>query len=61
MIVCSCNVISDQDIRKAILKLRSPQSGDMVSISKVYKELGKRPQCGTCLDHAIQVMINAIN
>ena len=42
MIVCSCNVLSDQDVRSAVKAERTS------SIRQVYGCLGYRPQCGRC-------------
>ena len=42
MIVCSCNVLSDQDIRSAV------EAGAPRSTSQVYGCLGCRPKCGRC-------------
>ncbi|MEM7619833.1 MAG: (2Fe-2S)-binding protein [Pseudomonadota bacterium] len=58
MIVCSCNVITDQDIRQAVSKLNASQPNDMITISQVYKTLGQRPKCGSCLDNAIKIMLS---
>ena len=44
MIVCSCNILSDQDIREIA---RNP---DYVSprMAEIYKRLGCSAQCGRC-------------
>ncbi|MET3580351.1 bacterioferritin-associated ferredoxin [Mesorhizobium robiniae] len=42
MIVCSCNVLSDQDVRSA-LEAERPRS-----TSQVYGCLGCSPKCGRC-------------
>jgi bacterioferritin-associated ferredoxin len=42
MIVCSCNVLSDQDVRSAVAAER------MRSTSQVYGCLGCSAQCGRC-------------
>lgn len=42
MIVCSCNVLSDQDVRSAVKAERT------CSIRQVYGFLGCRAQCGRC-------------
>ena len=42
MIVCSCNVLSDQDVRSAVEAERTR------SISQVYGCLGCSAQCGRC-------------
>jgi bacterioferritin-associated ferredoxin len=43
MIVCSCNVLSDHDVRLAISHPEPPRSA-----GKVYGCLGCSPQCGRC-------------
>jgi bacterioferritin-associated ferredoxin len=42
MIVCSCNVLSDQDVRSAVEAVRT------CSTSQVYHCLGCSPRCGRC-------------
>jgi bacterioferritin-associated ferredoxin len=42
MIVCSCNVLSDQDVRSAVEAERRR------STSRVYGCLGCSAQCGRC-------------
>ena len=42
MIVCSCNVLSDHDVRSAV------KYGDAGSASEVYGCLGCSVQCGRC-------------
>ena len=42
MIVCSCNVLSDQDVRSAVEAERTR------STSRVYGCLGCSAQCGRC-------------
>jgi len=41
MIVCSCNVLSDRDIRNIA-------AGRVLTVARIYDGLGCRPQCGTC-------------
>ena len=43
MIVCSCNVISDDEVRNATSA--SEASGRM---AQVYRRLGRAPECGRC-------------
>lgn len=42
MIVCSCNVLSDQDVRSAVEAERRR------STSRVYSYLGCSAKCGRC-------------
>jgi bacterioferritin-associated ferredoxin len=45
MIVCSCNVISDQQV----LSLVAASSAGPPPISQVYARLGHRAKCGRCV------------
>jgi bacterioferritin-associated ferredoxin len=49
MIVCSCNVIREDEIREAARKgSRTPEDA--------YASLGCEPQCGCCLDYAQELI-----
>lgn len=48
MIICSCNVLSDQDVRSAV------EAGRTRSISQVYGCLGCSPKCGRCVRGILQ-------
>ena len=43
MIVCSCNVLTDQDVRTAVVAQQSVRSA-----AQVYGCLGCSPRCGRC-------------
>ncbi|MBK0398247.1 (2Fe-2S)-binding protein [Limibaculum sp. M0105] len=49
MIVCSCAVITDKDIRSAVEWMRAADPQAVVTPGKVYRALGKRPVCGGCV------------
>jgi bacterioferritin-associated ferredoxin len=49
MIVCSCAVISSEDIHRAIAWMRAADPDTIITPGKVYRALGKRPECGGCL------------
>ena len=49
MMVCHCNGISDRDIHAAIDWMRAADSETIITPGKVYRALGKRPDCGGCL------------
>lgn len=55
MIVCSCNVLSDHQIRDAVAQAapRSPQ--------QVHGCLGCSPQCGRCLRTIRTIMDEALD
>jgi len=53
MIVCSCNVLSDQDVRSAV------EAGTR-STSRVYGCLGCSAQCGRCARTIRRIMHEAL-
>jgi bacterioferritin-associated ferredoxin len=56
MIVCSCNVLSDSDIRKACLTgENAPRTA-----GQVYGCLGCSPQCGRCVRTIKRIMDQAL-
>ena len=54
MIVCSCNVLSDQDVRSAVEAERTR------STSRVYGCLGCSAQCGRCARTIRRLMDEAL-
>jgi bacterioferritin-associated ferredoxin len=52
MYVCVCNAIKECELRAAARTV----PGD---VDAVYESLGKRPQCGQCLDDAALILIDA--
>ncbi len=49
MIVCSCNRITEDDVRKAA-RCGAPCA------RSAYRSLGCEPQCGTCLPFAAEIV-----
>lgn len=56
MIVCHCNRITDHDIRRAISWMRAADPETIVTAGKVYRALGKRPDCGGCVALFVETM-----
>jgi bacterioferritin-associated ferredoxin len=56
MIVCSCAVISSEDIHRAIAWMRAASPDTLITPGKVYRALGKRPDCGGCIALFIATM-----
>jgi bacterioferritin-associated ferredoxin len=50
MIVCSCNLFSDLEVRTAFSKAEPP------TIAQIYGRLGHQPTCGRCA-HTIRETI----
>ena len=55
MIVCSCNVFSDQDVRSAVKTTENVRSA-----GQVYGCLGCSPQCGRCATTIRRIMDEAL-
>ena len=56
MIVCSCNVLSDQDVRSACQADERPKS-----TGQVYGCLGCSAQCGRCARTIRKIMDEALD
>lgn len=57
MIVCSCTMISAQDIHEAVSALRTKDPFVVLTPGLIYKTLGKRPVCGSCLPLITKLML----
>jgi bacterioferritin-associated ferredoxin len=55
MIVCSCNVLSDHDVRSALAAGRMPRTA-----GQVYGCLGCSAQCGRCARTIRRIMDEAL-
>lgn len=49
MIVCSCTGVTDHDIRHAVAWMRASDPLTLITPGKIYRSLGKAPQCGSCI------------
>lgn len=59
MIVCSCNVLSDKELREAASRLRDAPGGGVVTPGAVFRALGHRPRCGGCFSAVIPIIHEA--
>jgi bacterioferritin-associated ferredoxin len=56
MIICSCNVITDEAVRSAIMDADTP----VRTSGEVYSCLGCSPQCGRCARSIKPIMRDAL-
>jgi len=56
MIICSCNVLSDEAIRKAAEEMRADPNGKVPTPGAVFRKLGCRPRCGGCFPSVIDLI-----
>lgn len=54
MIICSCNFLTDTEIRNCINATERP------TVSQIFKLLNKQPDCGTCVK-TIKSLINELS
>jgi len=56
MIVCSCNIISSREIESAVEELVATDADVVLTPGMVFRAIGCRPKCGTCLQHVVELM-----
>lgn len=56
MIICHCTQISDVEIRSAIDWMRAADAETIITPGKIYRALGKRPDCGGCMPLFLDTM-----
>lgn len=56
MIVCSCNVVSSAEIEAAVEELVAGDPDVVLTPGMIYRAIGVRPKCGTCLRHVVELM-----
>jgi bacterioferritin-associated ferredoxin len=59
MFVCHCTSITDHEIRAAVDWMRAADPDTVITPGKIYRALGKRPECGGCLPNFIEVMADS--
>ena len=57
MIICSCSMISAEDVHQAVAALRTKDPYVVLTPGLIYRTLGKRPQCGSCLPLVTALMV----
>jgi bacterioferritin-associated ferredoxin len=56
MIVCHCQNLTDNDIHAAIDWMRAADPETLITPGKVYRALGKAPDCGSCMPLFLSTM-----
>jgi bacterioferritin-associated ferredoxin len=57
MIVCSCNMITSEDIAETVSAIRTDDPLVVLTPGLIYRRLGKRPSCGNCLPLITRLMV----
>jgi bacterioferritin-associated ferredoxin len=56
MIICSCQQITDHDIRAAVTWMRAADPDTVITSGKIYRAPGKRAGCGGCMPLFLETM-----
>jgi bacterioferritin-associated ferredoxin len=57
MIVCSCSMITAKEVAEAVTALRTADPLVVLTPGTIYRYLGKRPSCGSCLPLISKLMV----
>lgn len=57
MIVCSCTMITSKDVAEAVSALRTKDRFVVLTPGLIYRQLGVRPSCGSCLPLITKLMV----
>lgn len=57
MLVCSCNYITDKDIRDTIIQLLDEDCWQLIVPGKVYHAMAKRGRCCGCFPNVVDLII----
>ena len=57
MIVCSCSMITARDVAETVTALRTADPLVVLTPGLIYRHLGKRPSCGSCLPLITKLMV----
>lgn len=52
MVICSCNIISTEEIKNVINSMEEP------TVKKVVKEIGWQSNCATCVNNLVTEIEN---
>ena len=57
MLVCSCNYITDKDIKDTIVQLLDEDCWQLIVPAKVYHAMSKRGRCCGCFPNVVDLII----
>ncbi|MFM2281223.1 MAG: hypothetical protein RLZZ444_3454 [Pseudomonadota bacterium] len=57
MMVCSCNLITDKDIKDTIVSLLDEDCWQLIVPGKVYHAMSKRGRCCGCFPNVVDIIV----
>ncbi len=58
MLVCSCNFISDHEIRDVIVEMLNEDPWQLIVPAKVYHAMEKRGRCCGCFPNVVNIIVD---
>lgn len=58
MLICSCNIITEQDIKDVIVDLLKQDAWQLIVPLQVYHEMGKRGRCCGCFPRLVDLIVS---
>lgn len=60
MIVCQCNIITENDIKSVVHDFLASDAWQLITVGMVYHAMEKRGKCCGCFPNAIAVIIKYV-
>ncbi len=57
MLVCSCNFITDREIRDVIIEMLDEDCWQLIVPAKVYHAMQKRGRCCGCFPNVVDIIV----
>ncbi|MBB4066054.1 (2Fe-2S)-binding protein [Gellertiella hungarica] len=57
MLVCSCNFITDKEIRETIVSMLEEDCWQLIVPLKVYRAMEKRGRCCGCFPNVVDIIV----
>lgn len=58
MIVCSCNLVTKQDIEEVVRDFLEADAWQLITVGMVYHAVKKRGKCCGCFPNAISIIVD---
>lgn len=60
MIVCQCNIITENDIKSVVDEFLAKDAWQVITVGMVYHAMEKRGKCCGCFPNAIAVIVKCV-
>ena len=60
MLICSCNIVTREEIRSTIIALLEDDPWQLIVPAKVYHEMGKKGRCCGCFPNLVDLIVETV-